>query len=350
MYILVVVCLLVSCLASSVVADETRLNCLQFQQGKELKSTPWTRGYVSSDKTRQKQEAWVYNNTKCPLEQFNEEKFCNQAIRCGKHMLLVGDSTVQRLASAVRHVLTTSVQFGNCPTANFCSKKPPECLPKEGHNEQVRTYTVCENYCPTQLPVRITYIRHDYLTNIHANRNFWSAICEYWKTVARAVDYLLISTGPHIDGMLRHPYGLPPPPNFNELDFFQREANATTELVRNLMAPKATLIYRTGAIGLLNYSKNCDLHPHDSPPEIHSKYNWDKIPRLNEAYIQALRTGIPAKERSVLIMDAATLFTKLQGCRTDHLHYEENTPVTPVLLEWVILQNLLIEHHATRGR
>jgi hypothetical protein len=348
MHIHLVVCVWLICLVHVLGAGTARLNCLQFEQGKELKHTPWKRGYVSSDKAHRKEPAWVYNNTKCPLAQFNEEKFCKKAVKCGKHLLLVGDSTVQRLITTTKHILATSVNTARCPTDNFCSQKPRGCV-RGGHHEQIRMYTVCQKFCPAKRPVRITYIRHDYLTNVHGSINFWSTICEHWKAVAKSVDYLLISTGPHIHGMLSHPYGNPAPPNFNEREFFEREANATTALVRKLMAPNATLIYRTGAVGIIKYINACTVHPHNAPPNIRSNYSWDKIPKLNEAYIQALRTGIPAKEHPVLIMDTATLFTKMQGCRTDHLHYDEDSPVTPVLLEWVILQNLLLEHHAIRA-
>jgi hypothetical protein len=344
--LVVYVCL--TCLVYATGADEARLKCLQFEQGKEVANTPWSRGYVSSDRAHQKEQAWIYNNTKCPLEQFSEEKFCNQAMKCGKHLLLVGDSTVLRIAITAGFIMTNSMAVSHCPTDNFCSRRPPDCT-RGGHNERILMYTGCSNYCPTNQPVRITYIRHDYLTNIHGSTNYQSTICEHWKAVAKSVDYLLISTGPHIHGMLSHPYGRPAPPDFNEHEFFQREAHATTELVRSLMAPNATLIYRAGAVGLLNYFEDCNLHPHDSPPTIHSNFSWNQIPKLNEAYIHALTTGIPPNEHSVLIMDTATLFTKMQGCRTDHLHYKETTPATPVLLEWVILQNLLIEHHAARG-
>lgn len=343
MRIVVPFCIGVLIYVLCVSADHARLECLQFEQGKELEGTPWSQGYISADRRHQKEKSWIYNNTKCPLDLFSEQVFCQRAVKCGTHMLLVGDSTVMRIASTIPHLLTNEFQKAKCPTENFCSRsRGPRCNPG-GHMEMVRMLKVCQNFCPTNRPVRITYIRHDYLNHIHGTSNYWSTICEHWKAVAKAVDYLVLSVGPHIRSMVTHPFGKPAPADFNAEAFFQAEAHETAKLVHQLLAPNATLIYRAGAVGILDYEIDCSLQPDDGPPRIHSNYSWDKIPALNKAYIQALTQEIT--DHPVLVMDTATLFTKMRGCRQDHLHFNDGSPAAPVLLEWLLLQNLLIELH-----
>ena len=193
---------------------------------------------------------------------------------------------------------------------------------------------------PINHPVQINYIRHDYLTHIHGERNFQSTICEEWKNVAHEFDYLLISVGPHINGMLTFPFGRQASSSFNATEFLHQEALDTTNLLLRVIKPTASVIYRTGPVGLVKYSSNCSDTPLDSPPIIQDMYDWRSIPKLNSMYIKTLRDVLGNR---VSIMDTTTLNSKMNMCRQDHLHFNHKNTASPVLLEWVVLYNILME-------
>jgi hypothetical protein len=44
-------------------------------------------------------------------------------------------------------------------------------------------------------------------------------------------------------------------------------------------------------------------------------------------------------------MDTTTLMSKIYGCRGDYMHFNTAGQDSPVLLEWLILFNLLLEHN-----
>ena len=103
MNILIFLLLYVSVLIHGSCSSE-RLSCLETEQGTELENTPWSWRPFS---TTNNKPGWIYNNTRCPLELFDQEKFCTKAMQCGKRMLLVGDSTVWRLIISA-HFLSNS--------------------------------------------------------------------------------------------------------------------------------------------------------------------------------------------------------------------------------------------------
>jgi hypothetical protein len=209
----------------------------------------------------------------------------------------------------------------------------------QGHKEQIWNYYACASFCPADNPVQIAYIRHDYLNNVHGYANFHSTICEHWKAVAGNYDYVLVSLGPHIHSMLSHPFGRPVSGSFDEMEFMEQEAQSAAEMLQNVLHPNATLIYRTGPVGLLEYERNCSTRPLSAPPVIHSNYSWDKIPLLNEIYANTLREAFQDR---LLVMDTMILNSKMHNCRADHLHFLAGDPVTPVLQKWLILYNILL--------
>jgi hypothetical protein len=194
--------------------------------------------------------------------------------------------------------------------------------------------------------VVVTFIRHDYLNNIHGDQNYRGTICEHWKAAGMDYDYVAISIGPHVNQMCKNPFGRPAPADFNLTAFFAEEARGTVALLGIILNPNATLIYRTGPVGNTNFTTDCNKRPLDAVEPVQRNFNWDKIPALNAAYIAALRGQF--RER-VLVMDTLVLNNKMIHCRADVLHFIDTSPQTPILQEWLTLYNLLMEHKAQRG-
>jgi hypothetical protein len=142
--------------------------------------------------------------------------------------------------------------------------------------------------------------------------------------------------------MCINPFGRPAPADFNLTSFFADEAQGTAKLLGTILSPDATLIYRTGPVGNRNFTTDCTKRPDDTIVPVERNFNWDKIPLLNAAYIAALRAAF--KER-LLVMDTLVLNNKMVHCRGDLLHFLGTTPMTPVLQEWLILYNLLLERN-----
>ena len=329
-----------------VVYAQSRLNCLQHNLGKEENHTDWKWGPVSSDPVES--TGWVYNNSVCPLTQFNEKEFCTKAIECGKKLLLVGDSTIESMILNLPHLMKSSVKLSLCPTDNYCSPANRKnsrsisfCQTHGYSPDKIRDLTACQKYCG-QNPVNIVFIRHNFVNNIHGPRNRQSLICEHWKDIAHKFDYVLVSVGPHIPGMIGHPFGRPADASFNETEFFIQEGREMAELLLNVTSATAAIIYKTGPVGIPNFQVNCTVPPWHSPPVLSSQLGWNKIPLLNAQYIEHIQQ-LPGNR--AIVMDTLTLLSKMHGCRPDFLHFHSKFPASPVLLEWLILHNLLLEYH-----
>jgi hypothetical protein len=288
----------------------------------------------------------MYSNPSCPLKLFNERKFCQEAIGCGKKLLLVGDSTMLLVASTLRYLIPVHETTRPCPTDNFCPPAHPN--PNSAsvcayvrNEDPVRKLQTCLNHCPPGQEVVVTFIRHDYLNNIHGIQNYRGSICEHWKAAAVGHDYVVVSIGPHVNQMCKNPFGRPAPADFNLTAFFAEEARGTAALLGTILNANATLIYRTGPVGNTNFTTDCNKRPVDTIEPVQGNFNWDKIPALNAAYITTLRDQF--RER-LLVMDTLVLNNKMVNCRGDLLHFIATTPQTPVLQEWLILYNLLLEH------
>ena len=85
---------------------DNRLKCLQYinELGRKdinLKYKQWIRSsnvrhnVTLLNQSQQEDGHWVFNAPRCPLQDFNSQKFCINAIGCGKKILLVGDSTLK---------------------------------------------------------------------------------------------------------------------------------------------------------------------------------------------------------------------------------------------------------------
>lgn len=326
-----------------------RLDCLQNELGKELNGTSWSWQSIINEDSQEARLGWVYNNSQCPLKIFNEKEFCQKAVGCGKKLLLVGDSTVQRMANSLHYLLDVHITRSDCPTQNGCHTNSPRAPSKilhgcinGGHIEPMLDIRTCRKYCPAKEEVQIMYIRHDYIHGTHGLNYYRSCLCEHWQVVAHKFDYLFVSIGPHVKQMTKYPYGMAPEPNFNETSFFMTEANETAHFLEVVANQKAHIVFRTGPVGIGEYRTKCDVRPFDSPPVLYNNHSWPLIPVLNEIYIDTMRRVLGSR---LLIMDTMTLMSKMHGCRTDPMHFNDKTPHSPVLLEWLILLNLLIEKH-----
>mgnify|MGYP003384901236 FL=1 len=168
-------------------------------------------------------------------------------------------------------------------------------------------------------------------------------------------DYLVLSFGPHLEAVLDNPYTSPHPHHVSPQDLFQETASAFTQRLAHLYqsshsTKKPLLVYRSGPVGVGNYSRDCDEPPHDQVPDIVDSYEWPLIPLVNEIYIQSILNSFstvpPPLSDSIpaLIMDTSALMSKIKSCRIDFMHFKVDSLSSPVLLELQILFNLLSEY------
>lgn len=342
--------LALSCLFLHTVGS--RLDCLQYELGKEKSNTQWTwQNITDTSSNNSDRVGWMYHNSKCPLQLFSEQEFCINAVGCGKKMLFVGDSTVQRTVNSLPLLMNITMQRKKCPTMNGCHTHSPTSVSRThhgcvngGHVELMLNTSICDHVCPANETVLITYIRHDYIQGVHGLDYYKTSLCEHWQAIAHLYDYLFVSIGPHANAMTQFPYGKPVAQytDFRHKSFFAAEAIETANVLNLESKPNAQLIFRTGPVGVAEYSKHCELQPFDTPPVIHNNHSWPLIPVLNDIYVNTLRNALGQR---LLIMDTSTLMSKMRGCRRDPMHLRDDNASTPILLEWLILQNLLVERH-----
>lgn len=171
-------------------------------------------------------------------------------------------------------------------------------------------------------------------------------------------DYLVLSFGPHLEAVLDNPYTSPRASQGSDEDLFKATASAFTKRLEQLYqssneTKKPLLIYRSGPVGVGNYSRDCDEPPQENMSEIVNSYDWPLIPLVNEIYIKSILKSFSSVHSSlssddttpVLIMDTSALMSKIKSCRVDFMHFKLDGPSSPVLLELQILFNLLSEHH-----
>jgi hypothetical protein len=326
-----------------------RLKCLQ----SKFRDHTWIQGFITNSSPK----TWLFESHKCPLLQFDEEKFCKIAVGCGKKVLVVGDSTMSFFFSSSRYLLSQeSESESSCPSeGTTCpidqGRRSDKILTNHGcysepHNESIRTVTVCGNYCPLSQPVTMTFIRHDFLNNVHGQWWFKSNVCQHWWTEVSSSDIVILSSGPHVTSMVTHPYTKRTPPGFDIKSLFQNESQIIGKKLDGLLKKNAVVIYRTGPPATSNFSRDCHFPPLSSPPPIesHPEYYWELIPVMNDIYISTLRRILA---RRLLVLNTYSIESQYRGCRRDPMHYMLSS-LTPQRMEWLIIYNQLLEYTASR--
>jgi hypothetical protein len=307
---------------------------------------------IANDTTpiNEKNFEWSYVNDNCSFNKFDINSFCRNAIGCGKHLLMVGDSTMNSVMDYwIHNFPKREVKEFNCSTPNNCppnaqkrmrGNKQFGCIDDMGAVSHHRTMEICENVCPIGKLVKITYVRHDFLVGQHGSSYHKSSVCDEWWTRAKSADYLLLSFGAHINAMVNFPHLKVATPDFNLTTLLQETAHTLAIKLNETLKPSATVIYRTGHTGSQNFTANCDATPLASSPMSSSHFSWDKIYGGQYILIHGLRKYV---NRNIIVMDHHHLLAMRYGCRGDSLHFNAKIKNSPVLMDYQILDNLLQE-------
>jgi hypothetical protein len=314
-----------------------RLKCLQSELGNEPDMTEqWIEGKVSVSSSS---TSWIYNNERCPFLQFNESAFCKRSVGCGNTILFVGDSTVRHWILSSDLLFNKKAVEKSCPI-NKCRITDKECV--NGREFPMEYSTICNQYCPVNTQTKMIYIRHDFLINKHGLQWLPTSVCDHWFNEAKAADIIVLSTGPHSPAMIKYPYHHhKPPPKFSVKELFHNESQHLATTLSNIVKSSAVIVYRTGPMGTPNPSHDCDLKPLRHPPKVASNYSWDVIPEMNRIYIESLNHTL---SKQLLVMNTQYMMLEWVGCRRDGLHFDYHNPKTPMMLEWQLLHNLLMEY------
>ena len=326
--------------------DTSRIECLQYRVGTEQSKTEWIK--ESIDGRRSDVEGWLYHSLDCPLHSFSEEKFCKKAIGCGRSVLLVGDSTLKVWSMGVfRHIVNFTEISSACPQVAECLRDASGQCINYWQRDAIRNLQLCHDYCQSHQLVNITFIRHDFLTGRHGRKWNKDSICEHWLQAAPAYDYIVISFGPHIQSILDFPFmqarGNKSYKNILQLSSAQLVGQM---LQAGLSRGDSLIIYRTGPHGSANFTQNCEARPRDTISPIEDSFHWDQIPLANDIYVKSLKRAFGDR---LLVMDTQSLLGKIWSCRVDPMHFDASTKASPILLEWLIFYNILLEAHHPEG-
>lgn len=330
----------------------SRLQCLQKPFGDA--DGHWVRGRISdpSPPSNETDYDWIYEKTKCPLKKFNLDIFCKSSLGCGKHMLVVGDSTSSSLIDFWTTMLPTNTKFLICTSDNHCSSRmiPPYrgqmrgCHDDNGRVSFHRQLSICSEECDQsgKDSSTITFFRHDYLINTHGFFYHKSTVCEKWWSYVETADVVMVSFGPHIESMREYPYNYPPAQNFDVLSLVEETARNVSYKLKSMLKPDAVVVYRTSHHGIHNPIKDCLLEPLAAPYPPEKNYSWDLIPVANQIYMKSLKRHLG---RGLLIMNHQNLLNMRIGCRNDFIHFATNDWHSPIAMDWQILQNILEVYH-----
>jgi hypothetical protein len=345
-----------------------RVQCLQKPMG--TTSGHWTKSRIidSDIPTTNTSFEWTYVNDKCLLRRFNLDSFCKSSLLCGKHIVMVGDSTVSSLIDFWESQLPAETTHLTCPPSTIrcppastpTSYKPPSiwnngvgvkgCVRDEskpaGHH---RKLAICKSQCPNK-QTTITFFRHDYLFGVHGEWFYQSTVCDSWQEYARAADVLLVSFGLHLDSMFLFPHTRPVSSDDNITALIRESAKYAAGHIRELMKPGSLVIYRTSHFGVENHFSDCSAPPSEVPAKPRPIYSWDQIPPTQYVYMNALKKAfhkrsVSGKRIDYLEINHQWLMAMRPGCRLDYVHFKTETWESPVAIDWQILQNLLFAYH-----
>ena len=335
-----------------------RLQCLQYDLGNEETGTRWQEGRFVNGHMSQSisSKGYTYQSCQCPLQYFDEEIFCKSI--CGKRILMVGDSTMERFALSLKHLVKINAYKGKlCPTLNGCAHMPGHKMPLHplgsGCNPVTRTQILDQLICTQTKSCKgyqnqlVQYIRHDYLTGHHGRRWDHSSVCDVWLDSLATSDIVILTFGAHLPQVLDYPFGMANPGNQTFEGIISEIGKKTAQAIRNRAKENAKVIFFTGSRGTLNHTHSCYTPPFvnrydpDIPVDsVENGYHWRDIQRSNQVFIQSMKTILG---KQLLVMDTNELFLKMPGCRNDAIHFRVDTPASPPTIMWQILMNMLLE-------
>ena len=373
-----------SCDKKKLEADSSdRTKCLQFNLGKNNTDARWSRGFVDQGEVTDRNpeySGYMYQTCECPLTYFSERHFCD--IMRDKHILAIGDSTMERLMFASQHIfrnftiLSGTAGFPKwCPTPNGCERKPPSfrmrpslrkgCVNDDRANTRrpLAHMGICvdPSVPDSKTQTTVSYIRHDYIHGHHGHTWNKNSVCDYWKDIVESKDLILTTFGAHIPEVLSNPFGGPTPngaqsPPLGENAPFNSSiirdlALKTANVFKEKMKDSAVLVFIAGSRGVGNASSNCSIAPVVQSDEISIKdprysYHWHNIQTSNEIYIEEFRAVLGTR---VVVLDTLNLFTAMVGCRSDDLHFRSDVPASPMNIIWQIIYNILVEMEKSGG-
>ena len=329
---------------------------------------------------------WVFQPTDCPLVPFSDRYMCQVALGC-ESVLIVGDSTTNTIFHDGQSLFGVNLEVngsvnswsshkvGYCSTSNGCDVPGSNCRPTLSSVRPVLVHhqMICKAHCSK--PVKLSYVRHNHLVNHHGQTFGTDLQCDEWKTLQNQYKYVWASTGPHIPGLIEFPHGV-----FNNVsaymsltstntdaaayfmkDFvtlFEQEANDLVDTFlsggrtvdsKTAPVPDRVLIYQTGQWGMINYSEDCKLKPHDTLParpemvrgrDQLDRYYWELIPLLNEAYVRVLKQRLNSSQ--LLLLDVADMHSMRYSCRTNYIHFHSSAVGSPAARVWQLLYNSLL--------
>ena len=344
-----------------------RLQCLQYHLGNEANSSRWSRGYVdqSSENRSLEHSGYLYQTCRCPLTYFSEEGFCK--IVENKHILAIGDSTMEKLVMASRHIFTRHEVLTNsqgypmwCPTNNGCYG-PARAFQRTRvgcHNDDRETskrplmhLDICKTPTGKKGDTTISYIRHDYIYGHHGRTWNKNSVCDYWTQIIQDKDYILTTFGAHLPEVLSNPWGrmgnVQQMASFDE-GIVRNVSRLTAIKIKELMKHSATVVFIGGNRGVSESHKECDFPPDagDVDPSEQGKtnaevtYHWNNIQKSNTIYMETFKEVFGSR---MVVLDVLNLFQRMRGCRQDGLHFRADVPATPKNIIWQIIYNVLVE-------
>ncbi len=201
---------------------------------------------------------------------------------------------------------------------------------------------------------------HQIVYHIFLGR-FWyqSTVCDHWWEIAKHSDVIFISTGSHIQAMKEYPHNIPSTSihNFSYTNLFRKESLAIANKLHSIVSSSSSshnsvVVYRTPHIGITPFSNDCGIShkPYKKPLPIatHDKvsiYHWADIPLHTKIYVKTLKHVLKNK---LLVMPTQNMMMEYWGCRNDYMHFRDDDERTPLLIEWQILHNLLLENRKNK--
>ena len=299
--------------------------------------------------------SWEYGNSSCGPA-LNEARLC-RALRC-RSMLIVGDSTMGRLVSALsiyagRSWVRTVPRYAD--GAYACPMTPPII------------YELCANVsaaCPRGN--NVSYWRNDHLLRADGllNRSMPgaepAAACDWWRNesiLTRYGDLLLLSRGAHV---MEYTQDLRASRSFH--------AARANELAEAVLRPH--LAAQRNRVAIILHAHWGALHatrrehgPLAAPEAPRPMWHWDLMPMISHVEVETLRRALPQAAANglaaapnasphqdhrdehegraggtLIAVDPTRALSQRQDCRDNHLHVVSALYLAST---WRMVQNAL---------
>jgi hypothetical protein len=180
---------------------------------------------------------------------------------------------------------------------------------------------------------------------IHGNMHFKSSVCEHWWELASRTDVILISSAAHVNDILEFPNEKAATPAVNATTIIDASATLLANKLKQLtLKPDAVVVYMTTSAGIENFTNDCDLKPSDTPLPYDSRYHWQMVPYMQQAYVRGFRRVMQERHQPSLVMDLQHIVQMRRGCRGDFVHSSSQVMASPYFNHWLVLYNLMLEY------